>query len=151
MGPRLIQDFSIYSLIGYLLPFLFWQSFLTSPVAMSCFGQRFHSWAGKGWFWGSQGHPEPWGYSHQLPAPPAWSHPAQGAGWRAGMDTRLHEHRDAGMYGHTDTGPWARGMSDPRAQVCGCTDTWEHCAHGCTGTHGCMDTQMQGCVDTRIH
>lgn len=53
-----------------------------------------------------------------------------------------------------DTGPWAQGwtygMSDPWAQMCGCMDTWVHCARGCTDTrtHGCVDIEMQGCVDT---
>lgn len=107
-------------------PSFFWQPFLTSPVATSCSGRRFHSWAGKGWFWGSQGPPEP-GMASGMQPPAATT---------SCVVTSCPRCRMEGRYGHVDA----------RAQ--GCMDVWPQ-VHGHRDGH--TDCQIHGhrCVDAR--
>lgn len=157
MGPhpglRQGQDFSVYSpKSSYFLPFLLWQPFLKNspstrvpaPAETLLLGWET---AGLGPSRDILSWPQSWGCGHQLPPPPAWSHPARGAGLRATSEGR-YGCMDTQAYGCTDI--WTQGYRHMGTQMDGHKDCWTH-RHMGSQVHKCMDAWTHECTDTWVH
>lgn len=152
--------FRLFSKNQLFPPFLFWQPLLkNSPSACvpAPAGEAAPG-LGSGRLGPSRdilSWPQPQGHGHQLPLPPAWSHPARSAELSAPSEGRyghtdawMHKHMDVWIQAHGHTDVWTHGCSDTQAhgvtvaQVYGCMDI---------RTHGYTDAGMYGCTDARTH